>query len=145
MKLTITVNKLGIVKWWIDASYLIHEDCKGQTGVMMLLGEGALFAASWKQKLNVRSSTEGELVGLDDALPIILWCKYFIEAQGYTVEHNIVHQDNKSHFSLLEMENYLAAREHDISRLGTSISLIRWRVAMSSWHMSQPRQCGLTF
>ena len=96
MKLTITVDKLGIVKWWIDASYLIHKDCKGQTGVMMSLGEGALFAASWEQKLNVRSSTEGELVGLDDALPIILWCKYFIEAQGYTVEHNIVHQDNKS-------------------------------------------------
>ena len=35
-------------------------------------------------------------MGLDDALPIILWCKYFIKAQGYTVEHNIVHQDNKS-------------------------------------------------
>ncbi|EJK66514.1 hypothetical protein THAOC_12565, partial [Thalassiosira oceanica] len=73
-----------------------HEDCKGHTGVVMSLGKGATLAASWKQKINVRSSTEGELVGLDDALPLILWSRYFMEAQGYTIEHNIVNQDNKS-------------------------------------------------
>lgn len=37
----------------------------------------------------------GELVGLDDALPLILWARYFIESLGYTVEQNIVYQDNK--------------------------------------------------
>ena len=25
-----------------------------------------------------------------------MWCKYFIEAQGYTIENNILYQDNKS-------------------------------------------------
>jgi hypothetical protein len=35
-------------------------------------------------------------VGIDDALPLILWARYFIEAQGYTVEENILYQDNKS-------------------------------------------------
>ena len=48
------------------------------------------------KKLNVRSSTVCELVGIDDAIPQIMWGKYFIEAQGYTVEHNILYQDNKS-------------------------------------------------
>ena len=33
---------------------------------------------------------------MDDALPMMLWCKYFIEAQGYTVEHNILYHDKKS-------------------------------------------------
>ena len=36
------------------------------------------------------------MVALDDALPMILWCLYFIEAQGYTVEQNVVFQDNQS-------------------------------------------------
>jgi hypothetical protein len=49
-----------------------------------------------KQKMNVRSSTEGELVAVDDATTMILWTKLFLEAQGYDVEKNIVYQDNKS-------------------------------------------------
>ena len=51
---------------------------------------------SWGQKLNTISSTEAELVGVDDDLLQILWEKYFIKVQGYTVEHNILLQDNKS-------------------------------------------------
>ena len=37
-----------------------------------------------------------QLVGMDDALPMVLWGLYFIEAQGYTVEQNIGFQDNIS-------------------------------------------------
>jgi hypothetical protein len=96
MKLTLTVDNLSIIRWWVDASYNVHEDCKGQTGAMMSLGKGAPISFSRKQKCNVRSSCEGELVGIDDALPTILWTRYFIESQGYTVEQNIMFQDNKS-------------------------------------------------
>jgi hypothetical protein len=96
MKLTLSVDNLSLIRWWVDASYNVHEDCKGQTGAMMSLGHGAPMSFSRKQKLNVRNSCEGELVGIDDALPLILWARYFIEAQGYTVEENILFQDNKS-------------------------------------------------
>ena len=37
-----------------------------------------------------------ELVRVYDALPMMLWCKYFIEAKGYMVKHNIFYQDKKS-------------------------------------------------
>eukprot|EP00956_Cyclotella_meneghiniana_P028301 scaffold65295_cov71-Cyclotella_meneghiniana.AAC.14 len=96
MKLTLTVDKLGVIRWWVDASYNVHDDCRGQTGAMMSLGRGAPISFSRKQKINVRSSCEGELVGIDDAIPTMLWARYFIEAQGYTVEQNILYQDNKS-------------------------------------------------
>jgi hypothetical protein len=96
MKLTLSVDDLQQIQWWVDASYNMHEDCKGQTGAMMSLGKGAPISFSRKQKLNVRSSCEGELVGVDDAMAWILWCKYFIEGQGYTVKQNILYQDNKS-------------------------------------------------
>jgi hypothetical protein len=96
MKLKLSAETLSTIQWWVDASYCVHEDCRGQTGGLMSLGRGAHMSFSWKQKLNVRSSCEGELVGIDDALPHILWARYFIEAQGYTVEQNVMYQDNKS-------------------------------------------------
>ena len=49
-----------------------------------------------KQKLNSRSSTEAELIGVDDAITQVLWTKLFMEAQGYPIERNILYQDNKS-------------------------------------------------
>ena len=51
---------------------------------------------SRKHKLNVGSSTEAELVSIADVLGMMMWCKYFMEAQGYTIESNILYQDNKS-------------------------------------------------
>ena len=51
---------------------------------------------SSKQKLNTRSSTEVELVGVDDMISKVLWTRLFMEAQGYDIEENIIYQDNKS-------------------------------------------------
>ena len=96
MKLTLTIDNLSTICWWVDASYGCHMDLKGHTGMMMSLGGGAAMSFSRGQKMNVKSSTECELVGIDDAIPSILWGKHFIEAQGYTVTHNILYQDNKS-------------------------------------------------
>jgi len=39
---------------------------------------------------------ELELVGVDYAMPAILWTRYFLKAQGYGVKESIVYQDNKS-------------------------------------------------
>ena len=55
-----------------------------------------IYGASIKQKINTISSTEAELVGVADPMPKILWCKYFMEAQGYLVENIYVYQDNES-------------------------------------------------
>ena len=96
MKLTLSVEDMSVIHWWVDASYNVHKDYHGQTGAMMSLGKGVVISFSRKQKLNVRSSAEGGLVGIDEALPCSLWCRYFIEGQGYTVEQNILYQDNKS-------------------------------------------------
>jgi len=96
LKLTLRVDSMNTISWWVDASYGAHMDLKGHTGMVMSLGRGACMSSSKGQKLNVRSSTEGELVGIDDVMPKMMWGKYFIEAQGYTVEHNICYQDNKS-------------------------------------------------
>ena len=62
----------------------------------MSMGSGAIINIARKHKMNVASSTEGELVSIADVLGVIMWSKYFMEAQGYTMENNILYQDNKS-------------------------------------------------
>ena len=51
---------------------------------------------STRQKLTTWSSTEAELVAIDDCMSLILWTRYFLEAQGYGVDNAIIYQDNKS-------------------------------------------------
>ena len=62
----------------------------------MTMGEGCMQSMSRKQKLNSRSSTEAELIGVDDAITQVLWTRLFMEEQGYPIEENIVFQDNTS-------------------------------------------------
>ena len=62
----------------------------------MSLGKGAIYSVSTRQKLNTKSSTEAELVGVDDLMPMILWTRQFMEGQGYVICDNVVYQDNQS-------------------------------------------------
>ena len=102
LPLILRADSLSIVKWHVDASFAVHDDCKGHTGGTMTLGKGSVISITRKQKLNARSSTESELIGADDVMPQVLWTKYFIEEQGYNVEKNIVNQDNMSGIKLEE-------------------------------------------
>ena len=82
--------------WNIDASFAVHDDMKSHTGAVFTMGKGAIMAISRKQKTNTRSSTEAELVGIDDVISPMLWSRRFAEAQGYEVEMCLMEQDNKS-------------------------------------------------
>jgi hypothetical protein len=94
--LTLSADDLRVVKWYVDASFAVYPDFKSHTSAVMMLGRGAMQSIARKQKMNVRSSMEGELVAVDNAATMILWTKLFLEAQGYEVDKNIVYQDNKS-------------------------------------------------
>jgi hypothetical protein len=96
LPLTLEADIAHIVKCWVDASFAVHLDMKSHTGGMMSLGKGAAYRTSTRQKLNTKSSTEAELVGVNDVMPQILWTRYFLEAQGYGVEDSLVYQDNQS-------------------------------------------------
>jgi hypothetical protein len=74
------------MKWWVDGAYAVHLDIKSHTGGMLSFGGGALHGASLKQRLNTKSSTESELVTVNDILPQVLWTRYFLkEVRGYPV------------------------------------------------------------
>ena len=89
-------SKDGVIWWWIDASYPVHDDMKGHTGAALSLGKGGIYSGSWKQRLVACSSTESELVGVYDILPQILWTKQFLDEQGWLDSATVVYQDNTS-------------------------------------------------
>ena len=96
----IDVNQqLNITKWYIDAAFAVHEDFKSHTGGVLFFDNirgGSILSVSRKQKLNTKSSTEAELVAVDDVAVMIFWTRLFMEAQGYPIEKNIIFQDNQS-------------------------------------------------
>ena len=96
MPLVLSADGSGILKWWVDGSFAVHPNMRGHTGGGLSMGRGFPIAISSKQKLNTRSSTESELVAVDDCMPAIMWTRYFLEAQGYGVRENILYQDNLS-------------------------------------------------
>jgi hypothetical protein len=69
---------------------------RSHTGATMTFGKGSAYSTSVRQKMNGRSSTEAELIGVNDVMGIILWTRHFLEAQGYEVVDNIILQDNES-------------------------------------------------
>jgi hypothetical protein len=83
LKLNLTVDNLGLLKWYVDGSHNVHWDCKGHGGAMFTMGKGATSSYSRKVKLNTRSLTEMELVTVDMFMPEMLWSLCFIQAQGY--------------------------------------------------------------
>ncbi|KAG7363646.1 reverse transcriptase RNA-dependent DNA polymerase [Nitzschia inconspicua] len=96
LPLVLEASCVNNIRWWVDASYAVHPDMRSHTGATMTLGKGSVYSMSTRQKINTRSSTEAELVGVNDAMSIILWTRHFLEAQGYSVKENVVYQDNES-------------------------------------------------
>ncbi len=106
-------SSFGCQKQWAadvvhDALFAVLPNMHGQTGRGLTMGREFPITASTKQELNTRSSTESELVGVDDMMPIIIWTCYFLLLQGYGIVENLLLQDNKS--SILLEQNKIALR-----------------------------------
>ena len=95
-------NQVYKLYGFIDASYGVHADAKSHTGAVVTMGKGPILAKSVKQKINTKSSTEAELVGLSDGLSLVIWARNFLESQGYKMPPAAVFQDNMSTIAMLK-------------------------------------------
>ena len=96
LPLILEADDIQVIKWFVDASYGTHGDFKSHTGACVTFGKGTPVTISRKQKINSKSSTEAEVIGIDDALGHIIWTRNFLMSQGHKVTDNIVYQDNES-------------------------------------------------
>jgi hypothetical protein len=97
-----SANDTCSIYWHLDAAFAVHIDMKSHTGGSMTLRAGTITLISTKQKINTQSSTESEIVGLNDGVSEIHWSKLFIEEQGYPVKACIIYHDNTSLMKLEE-------------------------------------------
>ena len=92
----IGVTSLTEMFTWIDAAYAVHDNMRSQMGGLISLGRGVVHVKYLMEKINTKSSTEAELVGLAEYLPYNIWFLHFMRAQGYKIQSNTMYQDNKS-------------------------------------------------
>lgn len=95
LPLTLEIEDMSAITWWVDASHAVHGDCKGHTGGVMSMGKGAFMDQCNKQKFNTRSTTESELVAVDEVMPKMIWAMHFLQGQGFETKTEL-HQDNMS-------------------------------------------------
>ena len=73
------------------------------------MGKGSLHTVSCTQKINSKSSTEAELIAVDDCMPHILRIRHFLLAQDYQKAETVtILQDNQSAI-LLEKNGILSS------------------------------------
>ena len=96
MPLILTATNPHVIRSWVDASFAVHPVMKSHTGATMSMACGSIYSLSTKHKIKTRSSTETELVGINDAMSLIIWTRNFLEDQGFSIKDNVVFQDNES-------------------------------------------------
>ena len=72
LPLILGADGTGVLSWYVDASFAVHPDMRGHTGGAMTIGRGFPLDKLTKHKLNSRSSTESEIVAVDNLIPQIL-------------------------------------------------------------------------
>jgi hypothetical protein len=78
LKLRLTVESLGVLKWYVDGLHNMHWDCKGHEGAVFTMERGVTLSYSRRVKLNTRSSTEMELFTVDMFMLEMLWSLHFM-------------------------------------------------------------------
>ena len=73
-------GKIPITKWYVDAAFTVHPDFRSNSGDLLKIGiaSGAVISSSLKQKIDTRSSTESELIAVDDMISKICWTCNFL-------------------------------------------------------------------
>lgn len=93
LSLTLEADENMVARWWVDASFAMHSDCWSQSGAVLILGKGASYSGSQRQKLKRRSLKEAERIAVDDFVGQVLATQNFLRAQGSPVCRIVVHQD----------------------------------------------------
>ncbi len=91
-------TSLHVMRAYVDASFAIHVPAlRSHSGCVISIGRHAVIHfESIKQKLNAKSSTEAEIIGVSDVLPQIIACKRFLESQLQRKVILKLYQDNMS-------------------------------------------------
>jgi hypothetical protein len=112
-KLFITESN-NYINIYIDASFNVHSDARGHSGLLIQIGNNIIRARSTKQKLVSKSSTESELIAIYDALYCIDSIIHLLKELGFE-DTPIIYQDNLSTMKIIENGQNFTGRSKHIS------------------------------
>jgi hypothetical protein len=101
-----------------DSSHAIHSDGYGQGGIVLTLGSAAVFCRSFKLKTVTRSSSESELVTLEEASTYAVWWKTLLIDLGIMKKDEaiLIYQDNLSTIILAQTGGNFKRTKHFVIR-----------------------------
>lgn len=107
------------IEVYCDASHLLHADGKGHSGAVVLLGGNHIYSFSGKQKLQARSSTEAELIALDEIATYVVWLRYLLEELGIKSNTpSTIYQDNLSGIDIVQKGGNFKRTKHMVGKFG---------------------------
>ena len=119
IKLYITrkVDKDITLEIFCDASHMIHADCKGQTGALILFNGNFVLGISKKQSINADSSCEAELIALHTGSHMAAWLDNILDELGMPKSKQItIFQDNQATIKLANQGHGKFGRTKHIKR-----------------------------
>ena len=66
LPLILPIDTSENIKRYIDAEFVVHKDMRSHTDGFINMGTGAAYVKSRKQKFNIKSPNEAEIVGVDN-------------------------------------------------------------------------------
>ena len=101
-----------------DAAHMIHKDAKGHGGIIGTLGSAPIFTKSFKFKLVTRSSTESEMVCLEEAVTFALWTLVLLRDFDELKLPVTIYQDNLSTIGIVMNGGSFNRSKHMIAKYG---------------------------
>ena len=132
------VNGTGMSKWYVDGSYGVHPNMRGNSGGGVSVGTVFPISSSTKQNLNTRSSIESEIFGVEDFIPYIIWTINLLNAQNDDVTVNTIFKDNKSAILLENNGKSSSGKRTKHTNIRYFLRLIKSRKVKSRWNGVRP-------
>ena len=98
-----------------DAAYMVHDDVRSRGGTIIMLCDGPIEAHSSKQTILTRSSTEAELVNLDESATFAMNLRRLLVSMGENPDPIMIYQDNQAVIALVRNGKPKSMRTKHIS------------------------------
>ena len=104
---------------YADASHCLHNDGCGHAGVVITLGSAPILCRSFKIKSITRSSSESELIALEEATTYVNWLHCLLKNMFIDVDKaTSIYQDNQSTILIAQQGGNCKRTKHLICKEG---------------------------
>jgi hypothetical protein len=102
---------------YADASHCLHTDGRGQAGVVITMGGAPILCRSFKIKSITRSSSESELIALEEASTYVNWLHCLLKSMFISVDKATpIYQDNQSTILIAQQGGNFKRTKHLICK-----------------------------